>query len=163
VFDTEGNISNEDWFERHESLSYGATHINADPYKSEIKGPVQSIIGNFNNLDVSYQSNFVTLFRLPGDLNRIYEIDYKLNSSNSNVLRVGKLRILFDPNSTGDPIVSDEFDVQDMGGGNNEKFDFQVSVVDADSDTSKDTIAIKYKNSIINDQSKLSYRVKIVG
>lgn len=153
------NTSTNDKFSRTADLSFGQDFIETAPYVSEIQGPVNSTLGGFHRLTVNQRNTYITLFRLPGDLTRNYKVDYNYKSSEVDATRKGTLEIVL--NKTTDEIsVIDDYTY--LGNSSYEtNFDFDVELVDIDTNSVYDTIEVKLKNITSNDDGTLSFNINV--
>jgi hypothetical protein len=160
-FGQAGNSSVEDTFTRSSDLGYNQTYITNYPYVSEIKGFVNSTIGNFHSLEVSEASSYTYFFRLPGDYTRTYEIEYTYVSNIVDAQRTGKMTIMLD--TTNDILdFVDDFTYQgDTQWENN--LNFQVQMINTDGQLGVDTVIVSMLNYTTNDQGYFNYKVKVLG
>lgn len=153
------NNSTNDMFSRTADLSYGQSFIETEPYVSEIQGPVNASLGGFHRLNLNQRNTYITLFRLPGDLTRNYRVDYNYKSSQVDATRTGTLEIVL--NKTTDEIsVIDDFTY--LGNNSYEtNLDFEVELLDIDTNSVYDTLAVKVKNITASDDATLSFNINI--
>jgi hypothetical protein len=156
-FNNEGNNSNNDYFSRTEALSYNQSYIVNVPYIPEVEGPANVTWANEHTLNITSGSDTV-LFRLPQMVEQAFEIDYLLVSNNYEMLRTGTLYLVVD--SRGETVeVSDEY----HHNGDElylDSIQFSAILVDADMDGTKETIEVKYTNTISGDDTDFKFKVK---
>lgn len=176
-FDSEGNNTLDDWFQRTAELSYGEDIVNVNPlnsinYLSDINGPkylpeIEGIFSykdkNLNVIDtIATGNNWVTAFRLPANQNRSFEIDYQYRSAQVDGVRQGRLIVLVDVDNVSIS-VTDDFDFI----GNNmslaENLTFRSRLVNitsgSQSDTTVETAYIEMKNGTSSDSGKLYFTI----
>lgn len=176
-FESEGNNTLDDWFQRTAELSYGEDIVTVNPlnsvnYLSDIDGPkylpeVEGIFSyrdkNLNVIDtISTGNNWVTAFRLPANQNRSFEIDYQYRSTQVDGVRQGRLIVLIDVDNESIS-VTDDFDFI----GNNmslaENLTFRSRLVNitsgSQSDTTIETAYIEMKNGTSSDSGKLYFTI----
>lgn len=156
-FEKEGNNSTNDFFTRTKALSYDQSYIVNVPYIPEVEGPANVTWGHEHNLSITSGTDTV-LFRLPQMVEKAFEIDYILVSKAYEMLRTGTLYLVVD--SRGETIeVSDEY----HHNGDESYLDsiqFSAILVDADMDGTKETIEVKYTNTIAGDDTDFKFKVK---
>jgi hypothetical protein len=176
-FETEGNNTIDDWFERTADLSYGEDFVtvnasNSINYLSDITGPkyIPEIEGIFNYNDKNLQvidtiptsNNWVTAFRLPANQNRSFKIDYQYRSANVDGVRQGTLIVLVDVDNNSIS-VTDDFDF--IGGNMSlaENLTFRSRLVNitsgSESDTTVETAYIEMRNGTTGDTGKLYFTI----
>jgi len=150
------NKSFDDYFARTYALSNGVNLDNV-PYLPEVSGTAFYKAPHENVLDFGQVTN-VTLFRLPGVINQSYDLDYTLVSENYRVIRSGTLTVVVDAYADTAEI-SDEFHYN----GDETYLDaitFNVSLVDADLDLTKETIDVKVTSTMpTDDTTQMKYTV----
>lgn len=169
-FDTVGNSTIDDWFQRTLDLSYGSDYVNVDDSNSansnaDINGPkyLPEVEGIFNYTNsfihtiepIFTSGNFVTGFRLPANQSRSFQIPYQYNSIQVNGTRFGTLTVLID-RENDEIAVSDDFeflgtDNTVTGVGNNLTFRGKlVNILSGDpGDSDIDTAYIEFQNATI--------------
>lgn len=168
IFTQPTNTSQNDTFDRTPKLSFGQEYSTDSAYKSEIKGYVDTTYGTHYRLPVTTalvaggnNNNplYLTLFRLPGDLNRNYTIEYNYRSNAVNAIKKGKLQIVInaDANTAN---VTDDFDYLGDSAWE-EAMSFQANFRDANGDTELDTVDIGMLNSTPNDDGEITFTFKI--
>ena len=153
------NESIDDIFERTELLGYDQNYIELSPYISEIEGVVHTTLGGHHRLNLGTRNSFITLFRLPGDLSRRFEIEYNYESSEYNAKRSGTIEILLDKASNTLHNVEDYYYLGDALYEQN--LEWEIELADLDSDTVGDTILVKVKNITANDEATVTYNLNI--
>ncbi len=157
-----GNSSVEDYFARTADLSYNQTYITNSKYVSEIKGKVISTIGGWHSLEMSEASSYTYLFRLPGDYNRTYEVEYSYYSAIVNAQRTGVMTFQLDKsNSNAINFIDDHSYQGDVAYESN--LQFQAAMVDTDGASGVDTLIISMLNSTTNDQGEFNFKIKVIS
>ena len=176
-FDTDGNHTQNDWFERTRDLSYGEDYVTVNPsnsinFQSDIDGPkylpeVEGIF-NYKNTDlhqidaVATGNNWVTAFRLPANQSRSFEIDYQYRSDEVNGTRQGKLIVLVDAENEA-VSVTDDFDFIGSNMSQSENLTFRSRAVNITSgsmsDTTVETAYIEMKNGTTGDNGKIHFTI----
>ena len=156
------NITETDWFERTEKLSYNQNYFLGIPYIPEVISP--SIyeekfthvlqLGQIGSAGLGPER----LFKLPGDRTKSYEIDYMYVSSAVNAKRSGTLTVITDPTRNLVNIVDDYSYLGDTT--YSERLEFTARNDNMDAANSVDTVSIMMLNSTISDNAKLYYRFK---
>jgi hypothetical protein len=176
-FDTEGNVSTDDWFERTNDLSYNRQFVNVNGtnsinFQSDITGPkyIPEVEGIFNykysdlhKIDtISTTSNWATAFRLPANQNRSFEIDYFYRSPQVTGVRTGTLTIMIDISNQSIKI-SDEFEFTGANMSIAENLTFRARLVNITSgnlsDTTIETAYVEMRNSTASDSGKLYFTI----
>lgn len=147
-----GNISDNDYFERSIDLTSNAAFISSEPYIGEFGGKVN---GNhkFNKSisPITSTVSSVPLFRLSGFNTSRYRVHYLYRSTSSNLVRQGIMDIMVD-RINHDVHLTDEYDfVGDPTKSENLKF--TAGLEDVDANSTKDTVNIYYTNSTAGDTS----------
>ena len=158
-FTTGQNESVDDFFERTELLGYDQNYIELSPYVSEIEGTVHTTLGGHHKLNLGQRNNYITLFRLPGDFTRRFEIDYNYESSQYNAKRSGTIEIVLDKSTNTMHTVEDYYYLGDSLYEFN--LDWEFEHADLNSDTERDTILVKVKNTSVTDVATLTYNINI--
>ena len=152
-----GNNSTNDFFKRFETLSFDQNYITNQKFTPIVEGPGIANINHSSQIDVVYQATANRFFRLPGDANTSYEINYTYNSSNFEAQRSGTLYIVLD--SANENIrVRDEYDFA----GNSAlvtNLTFDANFVDENSDTTKETVEVTIQNTTISDTGTFTFSV----
>lgn len=157
-FDTATNVSEGDWFERTEALSYNQTYINGVPYVPEVGGEAIYEQGYTNKLRLGNFGTYEKLFRLPGDAQKGVEVSYLYVSKQVDAMRQGTLSITANP-ATVALTWADEYEfVGDSAF--EERLSFQPSLVDEDLDGTVDTIAVNVLNSTASDNADFYWTIK---
>ena len=159
---TTTNITETDWFERTERLSYDQNYFLGIPYVPEVISP--SIyeekfthvlqLGQIGSTGLGPER----LFKLPGDRTKSYEIEYMYVSSAVNAKRSGTLTVITDPGRNLVNIVDDYSYLGDVT--YSERLEFTARNDNMDAANSVDTVSILMLNSTIGDNAKLYYRFK---
>lgn len=176
-FDSEGNNTEQDWFQRTSDLSYGEDYVtvnanNSVNYLSDIDGPkyIPEIEGIFNYqatelhvIDaIGTNNNWVTAFRLPANQTRSFEIDYQYKSDQVSGVRQGKLYVLVDMQNES-ITVTDDFDFIGSNMSQAENLTFRSRLVNitsgSPSDTTVETAYIEMRNSTSSDSGKLYFKI----
>ena len=156
------NITETDWFERTEKLSYNQNYFLGIPYIPEVISP--SIyeekfthvlqLGQIGSAGLGPER----LFKLSGDRTKSYEIDYMYISSAVNAKRSGTLTVITDPSRNLVNMVDDYSYLGDAT--YSERLEFTARNDNMDAANSVDTVSIMMLNSTIGDNAKLYYRFK---
>lgn len=157
------NLTENDWFDRTEKLSYDQNYFLGIPYIPEVISP--SIheenfthvlqLGQLGSIGLGPER----LFKLPADREKSYEIDYMYISSAVNANRSGTLTIITTPNSQSSVNIVDDYSY--LGDATySEKLEFTARNDNMDAANSVDTVSVLVLNSTISDDAKLYYRVK---
>jgi hypothetical protein len=176
-FDSDGNFSLNDWFERTRDLSYNRQFVNVNAgnsinFQADINGPkyIPEIEGVFNykNTDlhsinsISTTTNWVTAFRLPANQSRSFEIDYFYRSPAISGVRTGTLTVMIDMTNTSIR-VSDEYEFTASNLSLAENLTFRARLVNITSgdenDTTVETAYIEMRNSTPSDTGKLYFTI----
>ena len=144
-FDTSGNFSSQDIFDRAGSLA--STNLTT-PYIGEVIGKTTFSNVITRQLTIGQTNDFITLFRLPLANTIGYEIDYVYQSANFSRMRKGKIFIAADRLHNGVQLV-DEFEFVGSDGETN--LEFKAELADSDANSTLDTIKVSYKNTSTND------------
>jgi len=163
-FDTQGNVSTDDWFQRTLDLSYDTNYVSVNtstsnypnyeddtvPYIPEIEGSFISTSNVVHTIPLTYTpNNEVTSFRLPGNETRQFKIRYVYNVA-VNFTRTGVLTI--DINRDGGTIkVTDDYDATGMVSTYGESIVFTGHLVNVSGALGVDTAYIECYNTINND------------
>lgn len=176
-FDVAGNSTLNDWFLRTQELSYGAEYVNVDPttegnYQADVSGPryLPEVEGVFNykalglhSIDaIDTDNTWVTAFRLPGNQNRSFYIDYEYTSPQSGGLRQGSMTVVVDAaNET--VTLNDEYDFLGANSSVAENLQFRAKLINITSgegnDTTLETVYIEMKNNTSNDTGSLNFTI----
>ena len=154
------NNSTNDIFTRTKRLGYDQRYILNAPYKSEIEGKVRvNNISGFQQVPINERNSAITLFRLPGDLTRAYKVSYNYRSNTVNASRKGTMDIICDRSQDAIHFVDD----YDYIGDSNYAPNMVISaeLVDANADTTTDTILVKVKNATPSDEGTFTYSIDI--
>ena len=156
-FVSKNNRSENDYFSRAEKLGYDQNFILNDPYVSEIEGTTFAKIGNNHQLDIGQRNTPITLFRLPGDSNKTFVINYAYNSSVVDATRVGKMTLMMDATSDNIHFVDD----YDYNGDANYSSNITITpeLADVNNGGTNDTILVKVKNTTAGDQGTFNYTI----
>ena len=163
-FETQGNVSTDDWFQRTQDLSYGTTFVTVNtsssnypnydedtvPYIPEIEGSFISTSNVVNTIPLTYTpNNEVTSFRLPANETRQFKIRYVYNVT-VNFTRTGVLTV--DINREDDTIkVTDDYDATGLVTTYGESIVFSGHLVNVSGALGVDTAYIECYNTINND------------
>ena len=153
------NLSEGDWFERTQELSFNQEFILNVPYIPEVRTTSVVDLKYTNKLTLGTILQSQKLFRVPADRPSGYEIEYLYNSRQVNATRQGTLSLVVNP-STNQKQLSDSYEF--IGDGQwAESIQFTAENFDENGDGLVDTTAIMILNSINNDSADFYYRVKI--
>ena len=157
-FDKPGNTSSNDFFKRFEALSFEQQYIVNQKFTPIIEGSCQFDMNGTSSLEVVFQSVANRYFRLPGDANTNYEIDYVYHSTAYQAHRSGILYIALDYDNDN-IIVRDEYDFTGSTGLVS-NFQLTASLVDENADATKDTVEIKVANATATDDGTFKFHVR---
>lgn len=157
-FDKSGNTSSNDFFKRFEALSFEQQYIVNQKFTPVIEGSCQFDMNGTSNLEVVFQSVANRYFRLPGDSNTNYEIDYVYHSTAFQAHRSGILYISVDYDNDN-IIVKDQFDFTGSTGLVT-NFELSAALVDENADATKDTVEIKVSNATATDAGTFKFHVR---
>jgi len=118
-FDTLGNISDQDYSDRHQ-LSAPASISYSKPYIGEVIGKVNYTNAFTSQINLEHTITPVKLFRLPVSSSCYLEVEYLYQSTNQPRIRKGKLSIVvditnLDINSNPKIEMTDEYDYFGLG------------------------------------------------
>jgi len=152
------NVSLNDWFSRTNDLSLDVA-FNTIPYISEVEGPIHVGYEYSSQLSTNQQNAFETIFKLPGDFSRTYQIDYVYKSNQVDAMREGTLEIVVNK-STNTISYSDEYN---FNGESNfaDTLELKGQLLDLNGDTVMDTVGVKMKNTVNSEDATFSYKVTI--
>lgn len=157
-FDKEGNTSDNDFFKRFEALSFEQQYIVNQKFTPLIEGSCQFDMNGTSTLEVVFQSAANRYFRLPGDANTNYEIDYVYHSTAYEAHRSGILYITVDYDNDN-LIVRDEYDFTGSSGLVS-NFTLNANLVDENADATKDTVEITVTNTTATDAGTFKFHVR---
>lgn len=151
------NTSTEDYFKRFELLSYSSTFFTNQPFTPIISGTCHSTLNFGDELPVVNQDPALRYFKLPGDADASYTIDYVYKSTAVTAYRNGTLYITLDQ-TNNDLSVRDEYDyVGDTSYETN--MVLTANFVDDNADGTKETIEITILNTTSADVGTFKFRV----
>ena len=156
-FDSVGNVSEGDWFER--SVELGINNLYDGAYISEIEG--QAVYQNnfVNKLQIPELEELTKIFRLPADSFKTHIIEYTFQSTEYEVRRQGVLEVTIDPTLTVDPSLkislSDDYNY--IG---NQNYQDNITFEAVLDENTLDSVGILMLNSTIDDTAEFHYRVK---
>ena len=158
--DVDQNLSVNDWFSRTNDLQNDVAFNNV-AYISEIEGPLVSEYVYTNQLNTGQQNTFTTIFNLPGDFTRTYQIEYVYKSNQVDAMRKGVLEVIV--NKTTDTVTYS--DTYDYNGelSFSEVLELKAQLFDLNTDTINDTVGIRMKNTVTSEDATFSYKVKIIN
>ena len=157
-FDKSGNTSSNDFFKRFEALSFEQQYIVNQKFTPVIEGSCQFDMNGTSNLEVVFQAVANRYFRLPGDANTNYEIDYVYHSTAYQAHRSGILYIALDYDNDN-IVVRDVYDFTGSSGLVS-NFALTASLVDENADATKDTVEIKVANATATDAGTFKFHVR---
>ncbi|MDC0002615.1 glycosyl hydrolase family 28-related protein [bacterium] len=157
-FDKPNNTSNNDFFKRFEALSFEQQYIVNQKFTPVIEGSCQFDMNGTSELEVVFQSIANRYFRLPGDANTNYEIDYVYHSTAYEAHRSGILYISLDYDNDN-ITVRDEYNFAGSSGLVT-NFELTASLVDENADATKDTVEIKVSNATATDAGTFKFHVR---
>ena len=121
-------------------------------------GTCNSFLNTQDELSVVTQDPALRYFKLPGDADVTYEIDYVYDSSAVVAHRSGKLIVTLDKVNNSVVLEDDFHFVGDAS--NTTNLTFAANFVDEDSDATKETIEITIKNTTSADVGTFKFNVK---
>ena len=169
-FDQTGNSTIDDWFQRTYDLSYNPSYVNVNDanssnYIADVSGPkyLPEVEGEFNYTHSAMHTinplgtngNWNTLFRLPANQSRSFEIPYTYKSINADGIRQGTLYVIIDRDNEQISVTDDfEFIGQDTsltGAADNLTFRGKlVNITSGDAgDITNDTAYIEMYNATV--------------
>tara|TARA_B110000879_G_scaffold197080_1_gene267422 strand:+ start:3421 stop:5031 length:1611 start_codon:yes stop_codon:yes gene_type:complete len=157
-YDKPGNTSDGDFFKRFESLSFEQQYIVNQKFTPVVEGSCQFDMNGTSELEVVFQAVANRYFRLPGDSNTNYEIDYVYHSTAYEAHRSGILYISVDYDNDN-IIVRDEYNFAGSSGLVS-NFALTAALVDENSDATKDTVEIKVINATATDAGTFKFHVR---
>jgi len=157
-FDKAGNTSAGDYFKRFDLLSYDQQYILNQKFTPVIEGTHVADLNKGATLSVTNEPVANRYFRLPGDANTNYEIEYVYHSTAFQAHRNGILYITLDADNDN-IMVRDEFD---FAGTNSllNNFTLSANYVDENADATKDTVEINVTNTTVTDAGTITFKVK---
>lgn len=151
------NTSTEDYFKRFELLSYSPTFFTGQKFTPIISGRCISTLNFGDELPVVNQDPALRFFKLPGDADVSYTIEYVYKSTAVTAYRSGVLNITLDA-VNADLIVRDDFDyVGDTSYQTN--LELTANFVDDNADATKETVEVTIKNTTSADVGTFKFRV----
>ena len=157
-YEKTGNTSTNDFFKRFEALSFEQQYIVNQKFTPIIEGSCQFDMNGTSNLEVVFQAVANRYFRLPGDANTNYEIDYVYHSTAYQAHRDGILYVTVDYDNDN-IIVKDEFNFTGSSGLVT-NFELTANLVDENADATKDTVEIKVSNATATDAGTFKFHVR---
>jgi hypothetical protein len=175
-FEQFGNNSEDDYFQRTETMSYGSnvvtvTNVNSVNYQSDTIKYIPEIEGKFNyksntmhEIGINYTNgNYVTAFRLPGNQTQTFTIDYRYVPQAMAAVREGTLEVIID--RTNDLIcVNEEFDLLSNDQSLFDNLMFRGKLINIGGqvnplDQNEDTVYIEYNSTTLGDSGKLHFTI----
>lgn len=152
------NQTDNDYFERLPELSF-QSEFASDPFVPVVEGNA-FFENNFNcKVGVGEVPTPVTLFKLPADSTKVYNVDYWYNSTAYNALRSGNLSIVLDK-ATDDLQIIDEYDyVGDFTYKDRLIFNAVLSDLDSDPGAEKETLSVTIQNTALGDDASIKFKV----
>ena len=157
-FDKTGNTSKNDFFLRFEALSFEQQYIVNQKFTPIIEGSCQFDMNGTSNLEVVFQPVANRYFRLPGDANTNYEIDYVYHSTAYQAHRSGIIYVSVDYDNDN-IILRDEYNFTGSSGLVT-NFEITANLVDENADATKDTVELKVSNSTATDAGTFKFHVR---
>ena len=157
-FDKTGNTSSGDFFKRFEALSFEQQYVVNQKFTPVIEGSCQFDMNGTSALEVVFQPSPNRYFRLPGDANTNYEIDYVYHSTAYQAHRNGILHVTVDYDNDN-IIVKDEYSFTGSSGLVT-NFELTANLVDENADATKDTVEINVSNSTATDAGTFKFHVR---
>ncbi len=151
------NTSMNDYTERFALLSFDQGLV-GEPFIPHFGGTGVSTQGYYNSIDVVQAAFGTTLFKLPGDSDKVYEIEYIYKSNQVEAVRRGTLRLAVNYSSSNVEI-SDDYEYSgDIAFLIN--FSFSAVLTDEDFDATIETLVVQYQNTTTSDDGNFWFRVK---
>lgn len=157
-YDKSGNTSEGDFFKRFEALSFEQQYIVNQKFTPIVEGSCQFDMNGTSSLEVVFQAVANRYFRLPGDANTNYEIDYVYHSIAYEAHRSGILYVSVDYDNDN-IIVRDEYNFAGSSGLVT-NFELTANLVDENADATKDTVEIKVSNATATDAGTFKFHVR---
>lgn len=157
-FTSKHNTSTTDYFKRFELLSYNTSFFTANKFMPIIQGTCNSLLNHLDELPVVTQDPALRFFKLPGDADVSYEIEYVYDSSAVIAMRSGVLHVMLD--KTNQNLVLEDEHNYAGDASNLSNLTFAANYVDEDSDATKETIEITIKNTTSADVGTFKFNVK---
>jgi hypothetical protein len=157
-YDKSGNTSEGDFFKRFEALSFEQQYIVNQKFTPIVEGSCQFDMNGTSELEVVFQAVANRYFRLPGDANTNYEIDYVYHSTAYEAHRSGILYVSVDYDNDN-IIVRDEYNFAGSSGLVT-NFELTANLVDENADATKDTVEIKVSNATATDDGTFKFHVR---
>ena len=156
-FDEASNRSESDYISRFETLSFDQGFIN-DDFVPDYEGTLIADQGFSYELSIGQAGSNTTLFKLPADSDKVFEIEYVYRSTAVNAMRHGVLRYTCD-RAVEDVQTVDEFEYTgDAAFVTN--LTFSGTLIDADADAELDTLVVVHENTTTADSGSILFKVK---
>lgn len=154
-FVSSGNVSTGDLFDRSIELTTNPEYINDVRYVGEVTGQIKSEHKFNNSIELLSLQTGSPLLRLPADDSVSHVVHYFYKSQAQSVTRQGSIHINSD--MTNDQVhITDDCSV--IGNSLNfEKLTFSATLEDADGDSQKDTIYLRYTNTATSENGYINY------
>ena len=138
-FDSDSNISKNDFFARTELLMANTSTMTNVAYIPEVQGKFNNELSFVTKFNVGQLASATRVAKLPADNSKHYKVEYTYNSSIRNAFRSGTLDINID--RTVDTVnLSDEYDFlgDTANNTNSTRLNFTASLSDENSDGAKE-------------------------
>jgi hypothetical protein len=154
-FETSGNVSTGDLFDRSIELTTNPEFINDVPYIGEVTGQIKTDHKFNRSIALLPLQTGSPLLRLPADDSVSHIVHYFYKSQAQSVTRQGTIHINTD--MTNNQVhITDDCSV--VGNSINfERLIFSATLEDADVDTQKDTIYLRYTNTASSENGYINY------
>ena len=160
-FDATKNRSQADWFERSELYGVDSRYFAGVPYISEVSGNAVFSDTTQRVITVSGNASKTDLLRVPLDGNRNFVLEYIYSREQVDVVRSGKMHLTVDVEAET-VIISDEHNY--LGASQyQESLEITAELLDLDFDSTAETLALYYTNSILNDTGTFKYTLHYNG
>ena len=146
-FDSDSNISKNDFFARTELLMANTSTMTNVAYIPEVQGKFNNELSFVTKFNVGQLASATRVAKLPADNSKHYKVEYTYNSSIRNAFRSGTLDINID--RTVDTVnLSDEYDFlgDTANNTNSTRLNFTASLSDENSDGAKETLILQATN-----------------
>ena len=154
-FETSGNVSTNDLFDRSIELTTNPEYINDVRYVGEVTGQIKSEHKFNNSIALLASQTGSPLLRLPADDSVSHIVHYFYKSQAQSVVRQGSIHINSD--MTNNQVhITDDCSVVGTSA-NFEKLSFSATLEDADGNTQRDTIYLRYTNSATSENGYINY------
>ena len=165
-FDSDSNISKNDFFARTELLMANTSTMTNVAYIPEVQGKFNNELSFVTKFNVGQLASATRVAKLPADNSKHYKVEYTYNSSIRNAFRSGTLDINID--RTVDTVnMSDEYDFlgDTANNTNSTRLNFTASLSDENSDGAKETLILQATNPSLssNENAQIIFKVRSIS